>query len=74
MHKILFHNTLRVSCKTFRKNDLTPRKAFAFNVQCMMLIERKLNEGNAVGLADELIEFYMYVLTEKKRPLLKHQR
>lgn len=54
------------------KTLLTPRKAFAFNDTCMLLIEQKLNEKNIVEFADELIEFYTYVLTEKKRPFLKH--
>ena len=58
--------------RALEKTILTPSKAFAFNCTCVMLIERKLSEQNATELADELIEFYIYVLAEKKRPLLKH--
>lgn len=51
---------------------LTPRKAFAFNNTCILLVEQKLNDQNVVELADELIEFYTYVLAEKKNPRLRH--
>ena len=70
--KYYFITLSALVARHLEKTIMTPRKAFAFNFECMMLIDRKLNERNAVGLADELIEFYMYMLTEKKHPLLKH--
>lgn len=54
------------------KTILTPRKAFAFNNTCILLVEQKLNSQNVMELANELIEFYTYVLAEKKNPLLRH--
>ncbi|MEK5036849.1 helix-turn-helix domain-containing protein [Sporosarcina sp. FSL K6-3457] len=47
-------------------------KAFTFNVSCFMLIDSKLNDRNAIEVADEIIEFYMHVLMKKKRPALLH--
>ncbi|MHA6259844.1 helix-turn-helix domain-containing protein [Sporosarcina sp. CAU 1771] len=58
--------------RRMEKTLLTPRKAFAFNNTCILLVERKLSADNVLEIADELIEFYTYVLTERKSPLLKH--
>ena len=37
-----------------------------------MLIDGKLNENNTIELANDLIEFYTHVLTDKKQPALMH--
>ena len=58
--------------RRLEKNIFTPPKAVAFNFTCIMLIEQKLNEQNALIVGDELIEFFMYVLAERKRPSLMH--
>ncbi|MCZ2260400.1 AraC family transcriptional regulator [Sporosarcina sp. G11-34] len=58
--------------RSYKTNVLTPSNTFAFNNSCIALIERTLNEGNLFELADELIEFYIYVLSEKTRPILSH--
>ncbi len=55
------------------KYHLKASKAFAFNDTCSSLIEKKLTEENATSLVDELIELYLYVLTERKPPVLKHE-
>jgi YesN/AraC family two-component response regulator len=58
--------------RVLESNPRIAGKAFTFNTACFMLIDSKLNDDNAVEVADELIEFYMYVLKEKKRPVLLH--
>ena len=37
-----------------------------------MLIEQRLTMDNAEKLADELIEFYIYIVAERKPSLLMH--
>lgn len=54
-------------------NPRVTSKAFTFNTACFMLIDTKLNDDNAVEVADMLIELYMYVLMDKKRPDLMHK-
>ena len=51
---------------------LTPRKAFAFNLTCFKLIDSKLEVGNTSEMADELVEFFIFALEEKKHPSLSH--
>jgi len=62
-----------IVARRLEKTILTSSKAFDFNNACIVLIERKLKPNHVMEFADELIEFYSYILTEKKNPLLKHQ-
>lgn len=54
------------------KQQFGVERVFSFNATCISLIEEKLTEDNAVNVADELIEFYLYVIAEKKSPTLMH--
>lgn len=54
------------------KTILTPSEAFDFNSTCIVLIEKRLKPNIVMEFADELIEYYMYILTEKKSPQVKH--
>src|SRR5690606_5030680 len=58
--------------RSLESNPRVANKAFTFNTVCFMVIDSKLNNDNAIEVADELIEFYMHVLAEKKRPILMH--
>ncbi len=61
-----------IMARVLEKNPRLAGKAFAFNTACFMLIDSKLNDDNAVEVANELIEFYMYVVKGRKRPVLPH--
>ena len=50
-----------------------PRKAFAFNSACIMLINERQHEQNIAELAEELLKFYIQALTDKKMPALSHK-
>ena len=66
MHtKYYFISTSSLVARHLEKTMMTPHKALAFNVECIKLIDRKLNGENAIEFADELIEFYTYVLAER---------
>lgn len=58
--------------RKLEKTSHSPSKAFDFNLECFMLIAGKLNAKNTVELADDLIEFYTHVLSDKKKPALMH--
>lgn len=58
--------------RNLESDYFVPYKAFTFNLSCFMLIDSKLNDHNAIEVADELIEFYTRVLMDKKRPTLMH--
>lgn len=59
--------------RVLESNSHVAGKAFSFNTACFMLIDEKLNDDNAVEVADMLIELYMRVLIDKKRPILLHK-
>lgn len=61
-----------IVARYMRKNHLTTGKAFGFNQTCIMLVEEKLTEDNMVDVGDELIEFIIYMIADRKPPLLKH--
>lgn len=62
-----------IVARHLEQNHLTASKAFGFNVTCIRFIEQRLQEDNVKEIADELIEFYTYVLAEQKKPMLRHQ-
>lgn len=62
-----------VISRQMRKLHIPIEKAFAFNSISIDIIEEKLDEGNAVDLLGELIEFLMYTIEEKRKPTLQHQ-
>jgi AraC-like DNA-binding protein len=47
-------------------------KALSFNTTCLMLIEQRLTKDNAEKVADELVEFFIYIVAERKPSLLMH--
>ncbi len=61
-----------IVARRLEKTSHAPNKAFDFNLECFMLIDAKLNETNTVEMADDLIEFYSHVLSDKKQPGLMH--
>ncbi|WP_342506745.1 AraC family transcriptional regulator [Sporosarcina sp. FSL K6-2383] len=58
--------------RLIESNPRVANRAFTFNTACFMVIDSKLNDHNAVEVAGELIEFYMQLSTEIKRPKLMH--
>ena len=70
--KYYFITLSSLIARHLEKGRLTARAAFAFNVTCCTLIDMNLKEHNFLEVADELIEFYLYVLAEKKLPTLMH--
>ena len=70
--KYYFITLFGIVARSIEKQDIPPEKAFSFNSTCILLIEEKLTEENVANVADELIEFYVYVVAEKSTPLLTH--
>ncbi|MBK3494535.1 helix-turn-helix transcriptional regulator [Viridibacillus sp. YIM B01967] len=55
------------------ENQAPSKKAFAFNVACVEMIDQRMNDAEFLQFADDLIEFYIYVISERKQPSYKHQ-
>lgn len=55
------------------ENQAPLKKAFAFNTACVEMIDERMNDAQFLQFADDLIEFYIYVISERKQPSYKHQ-
>lgn len=47
-------------------------RAYSFNMKCIRLVEEKLTNENADNIADEIIEFYQYMIDGKKTVASMH--
>lgn len=61
-----------IVARSIEKQGVPGERAFSFNRTCILLIEEKMTEENAPEVADELIEFYVYIIAEKRMPELTH--
>ncbi|PSL28815.1 AraC family transcriptional regulator [Planomicrobium soli] len=50
-----------------------PKKAFAFNSACIELVDNRMNDSEFLYVADELIEFFVSIISERKQPSFGHQ-
>ncbi len=74
--KAIRHYFVILSSVVTRKlieNQAPTKKAFAFNTACVDMIDERLNDAEFYQFADDLIEFYIYVISERKQPSYKHQ-
>jgi AraC-like DNA-binding protein len=51
---------------------LTSKKAFSFNHACFRLINARSETTRMTEIAEELVEFFIYALEDKKHPFLAH--
>ena len=70
--KYYFITLFGIVARSIEKQGIPLEKAFLFNSTCILLVEEKLTEENAANVADELIEFYVYVIADKRAPSLTH--
>ncbi len=49
------------------------KKAFAFNLACADMIENKMKDAEFLQFADDLIDFYVYFIADRKQPTFRHQ-
>lgn len=54
-------------------NQVPSKKAFAFNVACADMIENNMKDAEFLQFADELIDFYVYFIADRKQPTFRHQ-
>lgn len=54
-------------------NQVPSKKAFAFNVACTDMIQNKMKDAEFLQFADELIDFYVYFIADRKQPTFRHQ-
>lgn len=55
------------------ENQVPANKVFACNIACLEVIETKMNDAQFVQCADELVEFFLTIVIERKPPSFGHQ-
>lgn len=55
------------------EKGFTPTQAITFNKTCCTLIKTKLTENNTEIIAKELIELFVFILSEKEIPEFRHE-
>lgn len=54
-------------------NQVPSKKAFAFNVACNDMIENQMKDAEFLQFADDLIDFFIYFIADRKQPTFRHQ-
>lgn len=54
-------------------NQVPSKKAFAFSVACNDMIENQMKDAEFLQFADDLIDFFIYFIADRKQPTFRHQ-
>ena len=54
-------------------NQVPAKKAFAFNVACDDMIDNQMRDAEFLQFADDLIDFFVNFIADRKQPMFKHQ-
>ena len=76
MSKVVRHYFVILSSIVARKlldNQVPSKKAFAFNLACADMVENKMKDAEFLQFADDLIDFYVYFIADRKQPTFRHQ-
>lgn len=53
-------------------NQVPPKKAFAFTIACSDMVENHMSDASFLEFADELIDFYVNFIADRKQPTFRH--
>lgn len=59
--------------RKLNESQVPTDKVSAFNIACVETIETKMSDAQFLLCADELVEFFVMVITERKKPSFGHQ-
>ncbi|MFF2753885.1 helix-turn-helix transcriptional regulator [Psychrobacillus sp. NPDC058041] len=59
--------------RKLHENQVPVDKVMAFNISSVSVIETKMSDAQFLQCADELVEFFVMVITERKKPSFGHQ-
>ena len=74
--KVVRHYFITLSSIVARKlldNQVPSKKAFAFNLACADMVENQMKDAEFLQFADDLIEFFVYFIVDRKQPTYRHQ-
>lgn len=62
-----------IMARKLYENQVPTDKVMAFNIASVDIIDTKMNDAQFLQCADELVEFFVMVITERKKPSFGHQ-
>lgn len=62
-----------IMARRLNESQVPADKVMAFNIACVETIETKMSDAQFLLCADELVEFFVMVITERKKPSFGHQ-
>lgn len=62
-----------IMARKLYENQVPPIKAFAFNSACIDMIDHHMLDVEFYQFADDLIDFFILVISERKQPTFSHQ-
>jgi AraC-like DNA-binding protein len=62
-----------IMARKLYENQVPSKKAFAFNTACIDMIDNEMNDAAFLQFADDLIDFFIIVISERKQPTFSHQ-
>ncbi|WP_144513616.1 AraC family transcriptional regulator [Bacillus sp. FJAT-22090] len=62
-----------IMARKLYESQVPTDKVMAFNIASVDIIETKMNDAQFLQCADELVEFFVMVITERKKPSFGHQ-
>jgi len=62
-----------IMARKLYENQVPSKKAFAFNAACVDMIDNQMNDASFLQFADDLVDFFIMVISERKQPTFIHQ-
>lgn len=62
-----------IMARNLYENHVPSKKVYAFNVACADMIQNKMKDAEFLQFADDLIDFFIEVVAERKHPAFNHQ-
>lgn len=71
--KHYFNVLSSIMARKLYENQVPAKKAFAFNAACVDMVDSHMNDAEFLQFADDLIDFFVSVISERKQPTFSHQ-
>ncbi|QBP40015.1 AraC family transcriptional regulator [Paenisporosarcina antarctica] len=62
-----------IMARKLYENQVPFKKTFAFNTACIDMVDNHLNDASFLQFADDLIDFFVSVISERKQPTFSHR-
>lgn len=71
--RVYFSTLSSIIARKLLDNQVPSKKAFAFNLACIDMIETHMKDAEFLKFADELVDFFIDFIADRKQPTYRHQ-